>query len=139
MNLKQVQNLEPDEKGIIEIIIDGRSRRFVKQKLINGLQANNDKITALLMTPKKPSYIIERAKVWKPTIRKNPVGAHKRRPVIAIMPDGKELPFASGAEAARVLGMDQSNIPNIIKGRYPHIKRIKFRYADQVSSNQLTA
>lgn len=114
--LKHVQSLTPDEKGIV--IVDGR--KFIKEKLIAHLERNG---AVDISAPKKkrggPKMDIVRGKR----------GEHKRVPVIAITPDGKEIPFESSAQAATVLKICRTNIPHALSGKYDNVEGYKFKYA----------
>ncbi len=105
MQLQEIINIQPTENGIIELVIEGQPRRFVKEKLISYLRRNGE-----------------------PGNTKR--GEHKRIPVIAITPDNKELSFKSSAEAAEQLGICRSNIPHALSGKYAHVNGYRFKYAN---------
>ena len=122
MTLLEIENLQPDHKGMVEVILDGQNRRFVKEKLIAFLQRNG--ATTSLETPetprgkKEPKYDIPGKGVWK------------RRPVIATLPDGTEVRFISQREAGAKLKINHTNIPKVLAGNHRLKCGIKFRYAE---------
>ncbi|MBC7509882.1 MAG: hypothetical protein H7320_14215 [Ferruginibacter sp.] len=101
MTLEQIKETQPDEQGIITITLEGQCRRFVKTMLLNHLQG------------KLP----------------NKVGKHRKRPVIAVYPCGKEVPFNSSTEAATALGIQRYNIPHVLSGKHRHVGGFRFKYA----------
>ena len=132
MTLQDILPIQPDEKGVIVINIDGSDRKFIKTKLIDYLQKDTgeENLTQVF----KPAVVKKRGRPKKTDVRpvklKRGKGSGKRRPVIATLPDGMEREFESGAEAARNLGIDRTNIPHVLSGKYCHCYGIKFRYAN---------
>ena len=70
--------------------------------------------------------MVETKKVEKENIAKN--GCNK--PVIAINPWGVEFTFASGREAARQLGINQSGVNYCLTGQRETCGGFRFRYAE---------
>jgi hypothetical protein len=120
--------IEPDEKGVIVINIDGTHRRFVKAKLIEYLEKETGDlaINQVIRQPKKKG----RPRTAKALTKKMARGEWKRAAVIAIMPDGTEHPYVSYSEAARVLNIAKSGINKCVSGKYKQIKGFKFKRAE---------
>jgi len=129
MTLQEIEKMQADEKGIIVIDDNGRPRRFVKDKLIACLASDKSgKVQLPVTSVQKPKN--GRPKTNNPKPVKNAKGAHKKKPVIAILPCGETKQYPSAKEAAGDLKMHASNISNIIKGNYEKIKGIRFRFAE---------
>ena len=127
MTIEEIQALEPDENGIITVEVDGKVKRFLKEKLIRFLNCNPG--TVFFKKPKKkrnpPIKRIPKEKLPKgPDMR----GIKNRVPVTAIMPDGKEINFESSRAAIRALKVGKSSISKVLKGHQAHVQNIKFRF-----------
>jgi hypothetical protein len=128
MTFRDVLPIEPDEKGVIVINIDGTHRRFVKAKLIEYLEKETGDlaINQVIRPPKKKG----RPRTAKVLIKKKAKGEWKRMAVVAILPDGTEHLYVSYSEAARSLKIAKSGINKCVAGKYEKIKGIKFKRAE---------
>ena len=137
MTLQQIESIQPDEKGMISLLLNGVERRFMKEKFISYLQRNND----------APGFEIPRVKTRK---QRKPKQQTKKRmkgvklprrviktgqrgkchsiPIIATLPDGTELPFPSSAQASRDLNIYKCGIHRVLHGKLPHVNMIKFKF-----------
>lgn len=113
MNIEKIEKLVPDKDGTITVEIKGFKRKFVKEKLINYLCTH------------KSNGEVRKAKLPKKSGK--PIGTHKRTPVTAILKDGTEHRYNSITEAATALGLDRSNIPHVISGKYKHVGGVRFK------------
>jgi len=66
MNIDEIRNLQPDDKGIITVEIDGVQRRFVKEKLICHLTGEKPKLEPVKIKVKKEKKIPPPKKERKP-------------------------------------------------------------------------
>lgn len=121
MTLSEIKEIPADSNGIIDIEIDGKKRRFVKEVFIKAWQNNPQMPPA-----KKLREFVKKSK--KEPVKKNPVGDHRKKPIVVIHPDGTEQPFNSSTEAATALNLDRSNMPHVLSGRCHYIKGFKLKY-----------
>jgi len=127
MTINELEAIPADENGIVSVTIDGEQRRFVKEKFHawllknahNGIVATIKKAPAKVITKKAPVLIV----------KKNPIGYHMKKKVVAIMPDGTEKEFDSRKKASDELGLDLTGITNMLKGRQRTVKGLRFREA----------
>ena len=129
MTIEEIQAIPADEKGIITIQMDGRERKFVKKKLIAFLISNAG--TILFDIPKRKKERPLRQK-WEKK-EKLPKGPDKRGhsnkvPIVAIMPDGKEIPFPSSMDAVKTLKVNKSAVSKVLTGMQQHVQNIRFKF-----------
>lgn len=123
MNIEEIKQLVPDDKGIITVNVDGVDKRFVQEKLIQFLLKKEKRFT-------KP---VPKRKSKKPKKIRGAFGSHRKRAVIATGKDGVEIRFDSSAAAANALGFDKNsknNIPHALSGKYKTVGGYKFKYAE---------
>ena len=122
MTIEEIQYIPADEKGIITIQMDGRERKFVKEKLMKFLINNAGTLEK-----------VKRVRQKREKKEKLPKGPDKRGhanrvPVVAIMPDGKEIPFASSMEAVKTLKVNKSAVSKVLTGVQQHVNNIRFKF-----------
>ena len=127
MRLEEIQAIEADENGIITIEVDGKVKRFLKEKLVRFLNCNPG--TVFFNKPKKkrnPSV----KRVPKEKAPKGPDmrGIKNRVAITATMPDGKEIDFPSSRAAIIALKVGKSSISKVLKGHQDHVQNIKFKF-----------
>ena len=127
MTIEEIQALEPDENGIITIEVDGKTKKYIKEKLIRFLNCNPGIV--VFKNPKKkrnpPIKRMPKEKLPKgPDMR----GIKNRVPVTATMPDGREINFESSRAAIRALKVGKSSISKVLKGHQAHVQNIKFKF-----------
>ena len=127
MTIEEIQPLQPDENGIITVEVDGKIKRYIKEKLIRFLHCNPGIV--VFKKPKKkrkpPTKRIPKVKALKgPDMR----GIKNRVPVTATMPDGREINFESSRAAIRALKVGKSSISKVLKGHQAHVQNIKFKF-----------
>lgn len=128
MKFKDILPVEPDERGVIVINIDGTERRFVKAKLIQFMEKETGELAIDQVIRKKGRPRLPKAlKPPKELTKKRNKGEWKRRAVVAIMPDGTEHIYVSYSDAARELKIAKSGINKCISGKYKQIHGMKFK------------
>lgn len=124
MTIEEIQSIQADANGIITIEVDGIKKRYVKAKRIDFLQRNPSG-----NKEKKKRKPAEK-KVKKEKLPKGPDkrGHANRVPIIAIMPDGKKIPFASSMEAVKTLKVNKSAVSKVLTGVQQHVNNIRFKF-----------
>ena len=130
MTLQEVQQIEPDENGIITVEINGVEKRYLKSKMIDYLQRNPDvplfgkrkKVAVKKVVPQKRVKKIKLAKM--PDQR----GIRNSIPIIAIMPDGTEVYFPSSIAAVKEFKLCRSAVSKVLTCRQEHVQNIVFKY-----------
>lgn len=135
----------PDEKGIIYITIDGHPKRYILEKFLIWITKAKEiqpaeKRTVCRTRVRKLKSLNEKRPSGRPRI--NPVkitgerNEHKRKPIIAIHPDGKEEEFKSRIDAVRKLNLGRCCIWRVLD--HPEHKAKGFRFKS-VPEKQKTA
>ena len=127
MTLEEIQPLQPDVNGIINVEVDGKIKRYLKVKLIDFLQRNPGAV--LFKKPKiKRQPPIKRIKKIKAPKGPDMRGKHNKIPITATMPDGREIDFESSRAAVKELKLGKSSISNVLTGAQAHVQNIKFKF-----------
>jgi len=124
MTVAELLPIKPDEKGIVTLEINGESRRFVKNMLLSILEQKEIQQIDYDFPAKAT---IKKAKQLKKQVKKNPVGYHVRKPVVAILPDGTKKKYESHTLAADDLKVAVTGITNTLKGRQNTTGGIQFQ------------
>ena len=127
MTIKEIQPMQPDTNGIINVEVNGTMKRYLKVKLIDFLQRNPG---AVLFKKPKIKRKAPQIRVKKEKLPKGPDmrGAHNKRPITATMPDGREIDFESSRAAVRELKVGKSAISAVLTGAQAHVQNIKFKF-----------
>lgn len=129
MTLQEVQLIEPNENGIITVEIEGKEKRYIKSKLIDFLERNP--LASLFGNRKKVAVkkvVVKRIK--KVVLPKGPDrrGLERKKPIIAIMPDGTEVYFPSSISAVKEFKVCRSAVSKVLTGRQLSTKNIQFKF-----------
>jgi hypothetical protein len=150
----QHNEITADEKGIVNLIVEDKPKRFVLAKLAVWMQNNSTLRPVGRPRKKRQQPAIKRPvgrprtrvkkervkegrgrpkKIKEPHVRQRQnlgrTGVHRRKELIAITPDGKELQFESRAEAVRELKVCKSGIFKVLKNKIPNTKGYQFKTA----------
>jgi len=116
----------PDCEGIVHIIVEGKPKKFVYEKLISYLERNptlNEK-TILRLKAKKKEPISKKYNYYK---KKGNVGHHRRKQVV-FSKEGKEREFKSIIEASLELKISRVQIFEVLKGKRETFHGYKIKY-----------
>lgn len=129
MTIQEIQATQADEKGIITIQMEGRERKFVKEKLIAFLMSNAGTIVFEMPKRKKERPVRQRRQK-KEKLPKGPDkrGHSNKVPIVAIMPDGKEISFPSSMDAVKTLKVNKSAVSKVLTGMQQHVQNIRFKF-----------
>ena len=130
MMIEEIQLLQPDANGIINVEVNEKTKRFIKTKLIDFLQRNPG---AVLFEKRKKVKIKKQPPIKRIPKEKLPKGPDMRGicnkiPITATMPDGKEINFESSRAAVRELKLNKSSISKVLTGVQAHVQNIKFKF-----------
>ena len=150
----QDNEIPADANGIVTLIVEGKEKRFVLAKLALWMENNSTLKPAARPRKKRKQPAIKRPvgrprtrvkkervkegrgrpkKIKEPHVRQRQnlgrTGVHRRKGLIAITPEGKELQFKSRAEAGRELKVCRSGIFNVLSNKIPNIKGYQFKTA----------
>ena len=140
MTLKELEPIQPDDKGMVTLIMDGSERRFLKSKLIDYLHRNGAVNTLKQPVIKKPKkevkvYTGAKRKAGRPVdpnrvkVKGPSRGEAIQKECTAIFPDGTEQRFPSCRKAALNFKVTPTAIHRFVIGRYEHKDGIKFKIA----------
>ena len=132
MTVSDVELIIPNESGIITILLDGKERRYMKEKFIEFLIKNKGNKMDL------PEFKIPKVKTEKKEFKRRGKEVIKIKgedmrgrsnciPIIAVYPNGNEVNYPSSSAASIDLGLTRSDICKVINGHYSEIKKFKFK------------